>query len=106
MDQLQLIFDMMGTPTKETWTRFRDLKLLRTGEVKIEKAKRPKLRERYQHKIPPLALSLIEKMLELDPSKRLTADRALQARYFLSEPRAPDRPEDLGTIKLEGGHFH
>ncbi|KAL3902928.1 MAG: hypothetical protein SGILL_010641, partial [Bacillariaceae sp.] len=30
MDQLQLIFDMMGTPAKETWVKFRDLKLLRT----------------------------------------------------------------------------
>ncbi|KAL3935699.1 MAG: hypothetical protein SGARI_002863, partial [Bacillariaceae sp.] len=106
MDQLQLIFDMMGTPAKETWVKFRDLKLLRTGEVKIEKAKRPKLRERYEHKIPTLALSLIEKLLELDPSQRLTAERALESRYFLTEPRAPDRPEDLGPIQLEGGHFH
>ncbi|KAL3917729.1 MAG: hypothetical protein SGILL_004574 [Bacillariaceae sp.] len=106
MDQLQLIFDLMGTPAQETWTVFRDLKLLRTGEVKIEKAKRPKFRERYQHKIPPLALSLIEKCLELNPNQRITCARALQSRYFLSEPRAPDRPEDLGPIQLEGGHFH
>ena len=43
MDQLQLIFEMMGTPTPETWEGYQDLKLLRTGEVKIEKKRRPKL---------------------------------------------------------------
>ncbi|KAG7360375.1 serine/threonine protein kinase [Nitzschia inconspicua] len=106
MDQLQLIFDTMGTPAKETWTAFSQLKLLRTGEVTIEKAKRPKLRERYQHKIGPLEMGLIEKLLELDPRKRLSADIALKSRYFLTEPIAPDRPEDLGAINVEGGHFH
>jgi serine/threonine protein kinase len=106
MDQLQLIFDTMGTPAKETWTVFSQLKLLRTGEVTIEKAKRPKLRERYQHKFGPLEMGLLEKLLELDPQKRLSADIALKSRYFLSEPVAPDRPEDLGPMNVEGGHFH
>jgi serine/threonine protein kinase len=106
MDQLQLIFDTMGTPAKDTWTVFSQLKLLRTGEVTIEKAKRPKLRERYQHKIGPLEMGLLEKLLELDPQKRLSADIALRSRYFLSEPVPPDRPEDLTPMNVEGGHFH
>lgn len=72
----------------------------------IEKAKRPKLRDRYQHKIGPLEMSLLEKLLELDPRKRLSADVALKSRYFFSDPIPPDRPEDLGPINVEGGHFH
>lgn len=106
MEQLQLIFEMLGTPTPETWDGFQDLKLLRTGEVTIGKSRKAKLRDKYQHKISSSALNLIEKLLELDPSKRLTADRALNSRYFLSEPRAPDRPEELGALQIEGGHFH
>ena len=47
--------------------------------------------------IPP-AMNLLEKLLELDPRKRLTASRALDSRYFLSEPVAPDRPEDLEGV--------
>jgi len=113
MDQLQLIFDMVGTPTSKSWPGVRELKLLRTGDVTIDgdsSRKRPKLRERYQTKmnnIAPGAINLVEKLLELDPSKRLTASRALNHRYFLQEPRAPDRAEELGEMKLaEGGSFH
>lgn len=106
MDQLQLIFDMLGTPTPETWDGFQDLKLLRTGEVTIENKRKAKLREKYHSKISAPALNLVEKLLELDPQKRLTASRALNSRYFLSDPRPPDRPEELGTLLVEGGHFH
>jgi hypothetical protein len=106
MDQLQLIFELLGTPTSDTWEGFQDLKLLRTGEVTIETTRKAKLRDKYQAKMPGSALNLLEKLLELDPQKRLTAGRALDSRYFLADPRAPDRPEDLGPILLEGGHFH
>ena len=106
MDQLQLIFEMLGTPTKETWDGFQDLKKLRTGEVTITKERKAKLREKYQSKMSGPALNLVEKLLELDPQKRLSASRALNSRYFLSEPRAPERPEDLGSLLVEGGHFH
>ena len=106
MEQLQLIFSMLGTPTSESWEGFQDLKLVRTKEVEIGTERKPRLREKYQDKMPPSALNLLEKLLELDPNKRLTAGRALNSRYFLSEPRAPEHPEDLGTLQLEGGHFH
>lgn len=105
MDQLKLIFDLMGTPTPQSWPGFQDLKLLRTGEVSIDKPKKSRFREKYSQKIPPHALNLIERLLELDPVKRLTADRALQSRYFLSEPRAPTNPEDMGD-HLDLPHFH
>ncbi len=106
MEQLQLIFEMLGTPTPETWEGFQDLKLLRTGEVTVGKSRKAKLRDKYQQKMSSSALNLIEKLLELDPTKRLTADRALNSRYFMSEPRVPERPEDLGPLQIEGGHFH
>eukprot|EP00536_Pseudo-nitzschia_multiseries_P009230 jgi/Psemu1/147823/gw1.253.37.1 len=113
MDQLKLIFDVVGTPNQKSWPGVYDLKLLRTGDVSIEgdsNRKRPKLKERYQTKMnhtAPGAINLVEKLLELDPSKRLTAPRALGHRYFLSEPRAPDRPETLGEMNLaKDGSFH
>lgn len=108
MEQLLLIFDLLGTPTASSWEGFSDLKLIRTGEVTIEKHRPSKLREKYGQKMPVAALNLVEKLLELDPKKRLTASRALTSRYFLTEPRAPERPQDLGILQLGhgGGHFH
>ena len=59
---------------------------------------------------PPNSISE-NAMLELDPGKRITAKSALTSRYFLSEPRAPDDPADLGKIDLGdaddgSGNFH
>jgi len=114
MEQLQLIFDMVGTPSDRSWPGVKELKLLRTGDVTIDgdsNRKRPKLRERYSTKmnnIAPGAINLVEKLLELDPSKRLTASRALNHRYFLQEPRSPDQPEGLGyeMSLAANGSFH
>ena len=55
MDQLHLIFDLLGTPSPATWDGLTDLKLLRTGQVTLppeEKRKEPRLRIKYQKKVP------------------------------------------------------
>ena len=109
MDQLKLIFDLIGTPNETSWEGFHELKLIRTGEVTIDKQRRSKLRQKYGSRIQPAtALSLFEKLLELDPKKRFTASRALEHRYFQSEPVAPADPRDLGTINLggDGSGYH
>lgn len=103
MDQLKLIFEMLGTPTADTWEGFQDLKLLRTGEVTIETRHEAKLRSKYRSKMSNMALNLVERLLELDPKKRLTANIALNNRYFKAEPVAPIHPEELGKLD---GHFH
>jgi hypothetical protein len=55
MDQLKLIFDLIGTPSNKTWEGFHELKLIRTGEVTIDKPKKSRLREKYQTKIQPIS---------------------------------------------------
>jgi cyclin-dependent kinase 12/13 len=101
MEQLNLIFDLFGTPTPNDGLH--DLPLLRTGKIKIEKPKPSRLREKYMKKISLPCLNLLEKLLELDPAKRLTASRALESRYFKTEPRAPEYPEQLGPLQLGNG---
>ena len=104
MDQLKLIFDLIGTPNERSWEGYKELKLIRTGEVCIDRERPSKLREKYGNRIQPAtALSLLEKLLELDPKKRVSADRALHHRYFQTEPLAPNDPSELGTINIFGG---
>lgn len=101
LEQLNLIFDLLGTPTPNDGLY--DLPLLRTGKVKIDKPRPSRLREKYLKKISLPCLNLLEKLLELDPVKRLSASRALESRYFKAEPRAPDFPELLGPLQLGNG---
>jgi len=122
VDQLQMIVELLGTPSQDTWDYLSSLKKAKpstnssatsssttpdTTLLNLAAAgRRPsKLREKYSHKIPATTLNLLEKLLEWDPRKRLTAANALDNRYFWSQPVAPDNPADLGQV-LPTGHFH
>ena len=61
--QLQLIFEMLGSPTPEKWEGYEDLEKLKSGEVKIPNIRKGKLRDKYSAKISHTALNLIEKLL-------------------------------------------
>ena len=109
MEQLQLIFNLLGTPDERSWEGLSSYVKIRSGEIEIDPKSRPsKLRDKYggpDSKIPLSALGLIERMLEMDPKKRVRAGRALDSHYFLSHPVAPENPADLGTINV-GGDSH
>jgi cyclin-dependent kinase 12/13 len=123
-DQLSLLADLTGTPDNDTWNYLMSLKKSRSvlGSITsvatewCESEQRPaKLRDKYgpnstrknNRQIPETALTLLEKLLEWDPRKRLTAANALQNRYFWTQPVAPENPAELGRIDVAvDGHFH
>ena len=123
LDQLTLVADLTGTPTNpDTWEYLLTLKKSRSTPSTISnlatewsegEPRQSKLRDKYgpnstkHRQIPETALTLLEKVLEWDPRKRITAANALQHRYFWSQPVAPDNPAELGRIAVaEDGHFH
>ena len=97
MEQLKLTFDLLGTPRPDDKS-LKDLPLLRKGDVKIEKEPQVQTARHVPKKLPGAALNLLEKLLELNPTKRLTASRA----------KDPEHSEQLGVLQLgEGmGEFH
>lgn len=126
LDQLTLLADLTGTPDADTWNYLMSLKKSRSLPDAIpatatewrEGERRPsKLRDKYgpnsisrnkqKRQIPDTALNLLEKLLEWDPRKRLSAANALQNRYFWTQPVAPENPAELGRIEVAAdGHFH
>jgi cyclin-dependent kinase 12/13 len=91
IDQLDLIFRLCGTPTDETWPEAK--KLPWYHDVAPQKVYKPRLREVFKD-FPPSALNLIERLLCLDPARRLSAADALDSDFFWTEP-LPCKPEDM-----------
>jgi len=85
IDQLELIFKLCGTPTKENWPESE--KLLHAQKVKFKKIYPRRVREIFS-RFTPSAKDLLERFLALDPAKRITAQDALDSDWFWEEPLA------------------
>ncbi|KAI7863548.1 kinase-like domain-containing protein [Spinellus fusiger] len=86
MEQLKRIFYLCGSPTQETmpgWNKLPD-----AGKVRFDVSKR-RIHEEFA-RFDALAADLIEKLLVLDPTRRLTALEALSHDYFYNEPLPAD----------------
>ena len=95
LDQLKIIFEIMGTPKDLTW--------IKTPEAKrwVQKLKPHNGKDLSQlfEKASPKALDLLKQMLLLDPSKRISALDAV-AHSYLSDLHRPSEEIDCKKFDL------
>ncbi|KAI3920315.1 hypothetical protein MKW92_010733 [Papaver armeniacum] len=97
--QLDLMTDLLGTPSLDTISRVRNEKAR-----KYLTSMRKKQPVSFAQKFPnadPFAVKLLERLLAFDPKDRPTAEEALADPYFKSLSRAEREPSCQPITKLE-----
>lgn len=97
-EQLNRIFELCGTPDEINWPGVS--KIPWYNKFKPARPLKRRVREVFRH-FDRNALELLEKMLALDPSQRISAKDALDAEYFWTDP-LPCDPKSLP--KYESSH--
>ncbi|ANB15958.1 cyclin-dependent serine/threonine protein kinase CTK1 [Sugiyamaella lignohabitans] len=99
ISQLAAIYDIMGTPTKESWPRAHELPwfhILYDGIIKPNV-----FRSTFQKlELTEATFDLAERLLGVDPGTRISAHDALEHEYFKEEPV----PEQLDLSEI--GEWH
>ncbi|GMY23948.1 mitogen-activated protein kinase 9-like isoform X2 [Fagus crenata] len=97
--QLDLMTDLLGTPSAESIARIRNEKARRYLGSMRKKQPVP-----FTHKFPhadPLALRLLERLLAFDPKDRPTAEEGLADPYFQGLANVDREPSTQPISKLE-----
>uniref|UniRef100_A0A0D9V375 mitogen-activated protein kinase n=1 Tax=Leersia perrieri TaxID=77586 RepID=A0A0D9V375_9ORYZ len=97
--QLDLMTDLLGTPSMDTISRVRNEKARRY--LSSMRKKEPIL---FSQKFPnadPLALDLLQKLLAFDPKDRPTAEEALAHPYFKGLAKVEREPSCQPITKME-----
>ncbi|KAL5518749.1 hypothetical protein ACEPAH_432 [Sanghuangporus vaninii] len=89
MEQLSLIFKLLGPPTQLSWPGYAGLPLSKSLSLPIAHA--PQFRQRFTY-MTVAGIDLLSRLLTYDPDKRITAEEALQHPYF-SESPPPKHPD-------------
>ncbi|KAH9317744.1 hypothetical protein KI387_019513 [Taxus chinensis] len=94
-EQLNKIYELCGSPDESNWPGVSKLKFWPT--LKPQRPMRRRVKEFFKN-FDKHALDLLEKMLTLDPSQRISAKDALDAEYFWTDP-VPCAPSSLPTYE-------
>ncbi|KAK8655642.1 hypothetical protein V6N13_108215 [Hibiscus sabdariffa] len=99
VDQLDLVTDLLGTPSAETIARIKNEKA-RNYLNSLRKKKPIPFSEKFPNK-DPLALKLLERLIAFDPNDRPTAEEALADPYFHGLANVDNEPSMKPISKLE-----
>ncbi|KAF5390655.1 hypothetical protein D9757_002769 [Collybiopsis confluens] len=99
ISQLDVIYKIFGTPSLSRWSGFANLPW-----YEMVKPKDPipnRFQDLFRKWMSPGALNLAERLLDFDPTQRVTATQAMETPYFLTEEPKAEKPTSLITLEGE-----
>jgi len=91
VQQLRYIFQLCGTPTAKTWPGHQKLprwNLLTPTILKRRRVLQRRVRDVFAS-VPEPALDLLDRLLTLNPDKRISVHQALNHRFFYPDTGEP-----------------
>lgn len=101
LSQLDKVYAMLGTPTRNDWPRIVDLPWFELMQP-VERKKR-QFEALYRDVFTPAALDLVTKMFRYDPVKRPNAEEVLAHPYFMEEAPTAEQAVELESVS---GDWH
>lgn len=100
LEQINLIFDVLGTPTETDciWIQNKNARRYVSALPKTLKKPRQQLYPNWTNKI---AMDLLDDLLTFDPHKRITVDQTLEHEYFEQYHEPEDEPTCPEPLKLD-----
>ncbi|KAG9531235.1 Pkinase-domain-containing protein, partial [Aureobasidium melanogenum] len=103
INQLDKIYNVLGTPSRSTWPGIVDLawyELLRPAH-KVPST----FAEKYQERVSPAAFDLLSAMFVFDPDTRPTASDVLEHPYFTTEEPKASKVVELKDLEGDWHEF-
>ncbi|KAJ1570098.1 kinase subunit of RNA polymerase II carboxy-terminal domain kinase I [Nowakowskiella sp. JEL0078] len=105
ISQLELIWKLCGSPNSSDNTQWPGVVDLPWWDmIKPEHSHTRKIRESFKD-LSPQALDLVDKLLQLDPLKRLSAKEVLEHPYFTFEEPMPCTPSEIPHLEGDWHEF-
>ncbi|CAB3376050.1 Hypothetical predicted protein [Cloeon dipterum] len=89
ISQLTLICNLCGTITTDVWPDVEKLELF--GKIELPQNQKRRVKERLKpYLVDPYACDILDKLLMLDPKRRIDSDTALNHEFFWTDPMPSD----------------
>ncbi|KAF2734627.1 Pkinase-domain-containing protein, partial [Polyplosphaeria fusca] len=103
INQLDKIYNVLGTPTEQEWPGLRDMQWYEL--LKPAESKSSTFGDKYRDRVSPSAFELLSAMFQFDPVQRPSASDVLEHPYFSIEQPPPKRAEALKELEGDWHEF-